>query len=103
MADEYIEEIKTDMTYEDFIESYAAEKFKKTGGKSTYFPNKKIGDLSPDKKEHVACSTGQIHPTKGIFILRDGTRVGVPQTTLDLYKKGEKRPPRTRGSKAPKW
>jgi hypothetical protein len=91
------------LTYDEFIEGYAAKKFQKTGGKSTYIPDKKIGDLSPDKKFHVACSTGKIHPTKGIFILIDGTEVGVPQTTLDLYKSNKKRQPRKRGSTTSTW
>jgi hypothetical protein len=103
MTDEYIEKIKTDMTYEEFIENYAAEKFKKTGGRSTYLPDKKIGDLSPDKQLHVATTTGKIHPTKGIFVLADGSEVGVPQSTLDYFKNNKKRPPRRRGSTTPMW
>ncbi len=90
------------MTYEQFLERYVALKFQKTKGYSSYV-GKMIGDLSPDKKSHVACSTGKIHPTKAIFILADGKEVGVPQKTLELYKEHKPKPPRTRGSTAPTW
>ncbi len=103
MTEEYIPKIKTDMTYEQFLKRYAALKFQKTGGHSTYIKGKMIGDLSPDKKEHVACSTGKIHPTKAIFILADGREVGVPQKTFELYNESKPRTPRTRGSTAPTW
>ncbi|ABE52539.1 hypothetical protein [Methanococcoides burtonii] len=102
IQDEYIETIKTDMTYEQFIERYAALKFQKTKGYSSYV-GKMIGDISPDKKNHVACSTGKIHPTKAIFILVDGKEIGVPQKTLELYNDHKIKPPRTRGSTAPSW
>lgn len=90
------------MTYEQFLEKYAALKFQKTKGYSTYV-GKNIGDLSPDKKMHVACSTGKKHPTKAIFILIDGKEIGVPQKTLELYKDNKTKPPRTRGSTSPGW